>query len=166
LEQRFINSNLNMDPTERIILVVNYLAADQLYHGITEISKKLKLSKASIHRILSTLERQRWVIQDPETQKYRLGSAILEIGLSNMSQLDIRVASLPYLYQLRDSINESAMLSLRVGFERIFIDQIQDKHEIRLIAELGKRHPLWYGAQGKVILLIWRKVRKRRLWII
>jgi DNA-binding IclR family transcriptional regulator len=141
-----------MDVIKRFVSVVNYLSADQSYHGITEICQEMRVSKASVYRILSSLEDLGWVVQDPETRKYKLGSALLEIGLSVLSHLDIRMVSLRYLNQLRDSINESAMLTLRVGFERIFIDQVQDNHEIRLIAELGKRYPLWSGAQGKVML--------------
>jgi len=141
-----------MDVISRLVSVVNYLAADQSYHGISEICQKMRVNKASVHRILSSLEGMGWVVQDPETRKYKLGSPLLEIGLSLLSHLDVRMISLPYLNQLRDSLNESAMLTLRVGFERIFVDQVQDNHEIRLLAGLGKRYPLWCGAQGKVML--------------
>lgn len=141
-----------MSLIERIVSIVTYLAESQSYHGVTEIGKELRINKSSVNRILSTLESLKWVVQDHETRKYRLGSRILEIGVSLMSHLNIRIVSMPYLYQLRDLINETAMLSLRVEFERIFIEQVQDNHEIRMVAELGKRYPLWCGAQGKVIL--------------
>ena len=41
--------------------------------GVTEISDRLGLAKATVHGLLRTLEQQELVEQDPETGKYRLG---------------------------------------------------------------------------------------------
>jgi IclR family acetate operon transcriptional repressor len=141
-----------MDVTERVVAVVSYLAADDKIHGVTEIGDRLGISKSTVHRILSSLERMQWVERDPETRKYRLGSQLMEIGLSVLSRLDIRSISLPYLSQLTRSTNETSMLSLRVGYERVYIEQLEGSYEVRMIPALGKRHPLWCGAGGKAIL--------------
>lgn len=141
-----------MKTIERIIAIITYLAVDPKFHGVTEISSELRITKSTAHRILSSLESLRWVAQDPRTERYRLGSMALQVGLSAVSNTDIRSISLPYLYDLQDNTNETAMLSLRIGSERVFIEQIQGKHEVRQIVELQKRYPIWLGAPGKVIL--------------
>lgn len=141
-----------MDTTERVIAIIGCPALGKGPCGVTEISKELGLSKSSAYRVLSSLKRAQWVAQDPKTKKYNLGTRVLELGLSMVSQLDLRSASLPYLNELRSTTHEAAMLSARVGLERIFIDQLQSNHEVRQVVELGRRFPLWLGAPGKAML--------------
>jgi len=141
-----------MKTTEHIINVITYLATDFGPHGITEICHKLNLSKATVHRILAGLETTKWVSYDEETRKYKLSTTALQIAFSLISKNDVRTVSLPYLYNLCDTTNETVMLSLRVGFERVYIEQIHGKHELRHVVELQKRYPLWLGAAGKAIL--------------
>ena len=63
-----------MDVTDRVVSVVTYLSSDRDFHGITEISTQLGISKSTVYRILSSLERHRWVAQDTKTRRYRLGN--------------------------------------------------------------------------------------------
>lgn len=141
-----------MGVTERIVAIITYLSENYDFRELTEISRALKLSKSTTHRLLSSLGSLQWVIQDSQTRKYRLGNKALEVGLYMGSQLDMGVISLPYLYQLRDTTGETARLTLRVSLERVFIEQVPSTYELRYIADLGKRFPLWVGPVGKVIL--------------
>jgi len=141
-----------MSATEQVVAIITHLTTDRAPQGVTEISKKLGLSKSGTYRILSSLKRAQWVVQDPTTKKYNLGRGALELGLSMVSQLDIRNISLPYLNELSKITHEASMLSARVGLERIYIEQIQSSHEVRQIVEMGRRFPLWSGAPGKAML--------------
>lgn len=141
-----------MNAVERAIAIVDYLASARSPSGVTQIGKDLGLGKSNVYRTLSALERRQWVVQDHDTAKYALGSRVLELGLLLLSHLDLRGVSLPYLHQLRDLTNETSIISMRVGLERMFVDQVQGGHEVRLVADLGKRVPLWCGASGKAVL--------------
>jgi IclR family acetate operon transcriptional repressor len=141
-----------MDSTERVISIVSYLAADLKEQGLTEICDHLKISKTTAHRILSTLQRMQWVSKDAGRRKFRIGSALTAIGLGVLYNLDVRRISLPYLTSLNQTTNETTILTLRVGFERVYAEQVEGGHEVRMIMELGKRYPLWVGAHGKCIL--------------
>jgi DNA-binding IclR family transcriptional regulator len=110
------------------------------------------LSKASTFRILHSLEKGQWVICDPDTGMYKIGYKLLELGLSLLSHITIKVVSMRHLSELRDITGETVGLSLRIGNERLFIEEMQSNHELRYITPLGKKFSLWYGAVGKVIL--------------
>ncbi len=131
--------------------VLHCLAAARVPLGVTEISKCLGLSKGSISRILSDLEKEEMVVQDPVSLRHTLGIKLLELGLMAQSNVDLRSASLPYMHQLRDATGETVTLSLRVGMERMYIAQVPGTYEVRHVPELGKRFPLWAGGGGKVI---------------
>lgn len=141
-----------MDSTERVISIISFLAAGQKEHGLTEICQNLDISKATAHRILSTLHRKKWLVKDPGSRKFKIGPALTAIGLGVLYNLDVRRACLPYLTSLTQATNETAILTLRVGTERVYADQMEGNHEVRMILELGKRYPLWIGAHGKCIL--------------
>lgn len=141
-----------MNATERVVAIVSYIASSESPSGVTEVSKKLGLSKSSAYRALSSLKNAKWVTQDSDTKKYSLGPTLLELGLSMTSRIDLRSASLPFLNELRNKTHEATTLSARVGMERIYIDQIESEHEVRWRVELGKRFPLWLGAPGKAML--------------
>lgn len=141
-----------MEAMERLAAVVNCLSAGKEAYGVTTISKTLGLNKTSTYRLLSALKDMEWVEQDPDSKRYRLGSGLLQIGLSAISQLDLRSVSIPHMNKLAEAVHESVVLSLRVGLERMYIEQLQSSSEIRHVVELGRRFPLWNGAPGKAML--------------
>lgn len=141
-----------MNSIKRAVAVLNCLASAGLPAGVTELSKSLGLSKGTVSRLLSDLEREQMVVQDPDTRRYSLGVRLLELGLMAQSNVDLRSASMPHMHQLRDVTGETVTLSMRVGIERMHIALVPGTYEVRQVPELGKRYPLWAGGSGKVIL--------------
>lgn len=141
----------SLDKVERVATILNYLASSREPCGVTEISKALKISKSSVCRILSSLERLKWIAQSQDS-KYALGDNALDFSLSILSSIDMRNISLPHLYELNSVTNETAGLTLRVGLEDICIEQIESKNPVRHVLPLGGRFPLWSGATGKAML--------------
>jgi len=147
MKQDFKNNTV-----ERLMAIMAYLAAAAAPKRLTDIARDLGLSKASTLRILCSLEKGQWVITEPNTGMYKIGYRIMEMGLSILSNTPVAATGLPYLTGLRNVTNETVGLSIRVENERMFIEDIQSNRELRFIAPLGKRLPLWIGAAGKVIL--------------
>jgi len=48
--------------------------------GVTELSKRLKLHKNNVYRLLATLESRGYIEQNKATENYRLGLRVLEMG--------------------------------------------------------------------------------------
>ena len=140
-----------MDRIERVVNILDYLALSKKPCGVTEISKKLHIDKSSVSRILSSLERQQWVFQLPDST-YDLGNKSLEFSFSVLSRIELRKVSKPHLIELNNITKESACLNFRMGFEDILLDQVECKHVVRAVLELGQKGPLWKGATGKVML--------------
>lgn len=141
-----------MNTSQRVVTILNYLASAGNSVGITEIGKHIGLAKASVYRILYSLENEGWVTQDTDTKRYSLSSRIMEIGLTMLSRLSLQSVSLPYLEKVRDITGETTHLSIRVDFERIYVYQVPGRHDVQMVVSLGWRRPLWAGAVGKVIL--------------
>ncbi|MGH3740323.1 MAG: IclR family transcriptional regulator [Micromonosporaceae bacterium] len=120
--------------------------------GVTGIAKELGLSKAVVHRILSSLVSRNLVMTDRRTRQYRLGAAAAALGARALRELDLRTVALPVLRQLRDVTGETTTLSLMVDHARVYVDQVESPHEVRMLVEIGRRFPLHAGSSSKVIL--------------
>ena len=62
--------------------------------GVTEVAERLGLAKGTAYGLLRTLEAQELVEQDPETDKYRLGPAMLQLGNAFLDNHELRARSL------------------------------------------------------------------------
>jgi DNA-binding IclR family transcriptional regulator len=84
------------DKSEYIIQAVSH-ALDLLeqFHGevdelgVTELSKRLKLHKNNVFRLLATLETRGYIDQNRPTENYRLGLKALELGQTFIKQMGL-----------------------------------------------------------------------------
>ncbi len=120
--------------------------------GITEISKALGLSKAAVHRILASLRSRGFIDLIEDSHRYTLDTSSLALGLTCLAQLDIRTLAAPELANLSRASRETATLSIRSGFERLYIDQVIPNREIVMSVSMGITHPLHAGSSSKAFL--------------
>jgi DNA-binding IclR family transcriptional regulator len=120
--------------------------------GVTRIARVLGLSKAVVHRILQSLATRGIVTLDPASREYRLGSAAAALGARALRDSDLRSAALTLLRELRDATHETATLTSLVPHGRVYLDQVEGAHEIKMTVELGRRFPLHAGGSGKCML--------------
>lgn len=120
--------------------------------GVTEIAHELDLSKAVVHRVLTTLAAKGFVEVEEETRRYRLGPMALAIGVTYLERIDLRALAQPRLRDLSDRTNETATLSLRYGWERMYVDQVTPNREVKMTVALGRSFPLHAGSSSKAFL--------------
>lgn len=120
--------------------------------GVTEVAERLDLSKAVVHRILASCLVKEFVEVDEETRRYRLGPAILRLGLSYLDRVDVQDVARRALHELVRRTGETATLSVRAGFNRVYVDQVTPARDIKMVVQLGSSHPLHAGASSKALL--------------
>lgn len=120
--------------------------------GVTEIANELELSKAVVHRVLTTLAAKQFVEVTGDSRRYRLGPAVLSLGASYLDRVDVRTLAMPSLRELSQRTNETATLSMRYGWERMYVDQVTPDREVKMTVVLGRRFPLHAGSSSKAFL--------------
>lgn len=120
--------------------------------GVSEIAQELGLSKAVVHRILSSFRAKGFVVLDEMTRRYALGPKAMYLGLAYMDKLDIRRLARPVMERLSAATDETSTLSFRVGHARVYIDQVTPARDVKMVVQLGKEHPLHAGASSKAFL--------------
>lgn len=120
--------------------------------GVTRIARELGLSKAVVHRILQSLTARGMTAYEPSSRAYRLGPAVAALGARALRESDLRSAALEVLRRLRDETGETATLTSLLPNGRVYLDQFEGVHEIKMRVELGRRFPLHAGSSGKCLL--------------
>lgn len=120
--------------------------------GISELARRCRLSKSTVHRLVRELVEHNLLSQEPGGRSYQLGPAAGTLGhaASLMSPL-ARIAE-PQLRKLRDDTGESTSLSVRSGGHHIYISQVEGQEAIRIVIQIGERVPLVLGSTGQAIL--------------
>lgn len=140
---------------ERVSSILDILG--QSPHGISirELSAKIKLPKATTHRLLSSLSYFDYVRQDPKTRNYFLGLKLVELGQLLLSQLDLRKEAEPFLRDLAERAKETVHLVFLDRNEVVYIDKVetdQNPSGLKMASRVGLRNPAHSCAVGKVLL--------------
>ena len=120
--------------------------------GVSELAKKLKMAKSTVHGMTSALEELGAVMRDPLTKKYKLGFTLLEIGRSAYSQIDLKTSARPVTEDLMEKTRTSVFLGILNWDHVTILDIVEARQDLNITAPVGSTIPLFAGAVGKVFL--------------
>lgn len=120
--------------------------------GVIELSKRLDLHKSTVSRILTTLQGEGFVSQNPETGKYRLGVGLVSLAGVALGRLNVRGVTQPHLNGLVEISQETVNVVLQDGRECVNVERVASPKQIRYVGWIGRRMPLHCTAAGKVLL--------------
>ncbi|WP_158738138.1 IclR family transcriptional regulator [Alteribacillus sp. YIM 98480] len=129
----------------------------------TEISRRLNLPVQTVHRLLTCLSECGFVYKNKETKKFRLGLALMELGLSIRDNLSVRNAALPVMEKIAGLSKESVYLTVPENNEGVFIDCIDSPQLLKIAEPTGMRLPLSVGASKKVMLAFFNLLERDRI---
>lgn len=135
---------------QRAINILYMIARSDKPLGLSEISRAADIDKATVLRLLGTLENSNLVQRDPDSRKYLPGSGIWR--LSSTYRSDLRSIAEPVLQFLSQASEESASLICRSGTERVVVQAISATHELRVVPSLNRVLPIYAGASGMVMM--------------
>lgn len=132
--------------------------------GVSEIARRLGMSKTVVYRILRSLQSRGLVASDAPNHGYRLGPAATAVGARALRDSTLRGAALPVLGRLQEESGETTTVSELVVASRVYIDQIPSREEIKMTVEIGRRFPLHAGASSKTILAFARPELREKVF--
>lgn len=121
--------------------------------GLSELSKRTELDKATTHRLARTLTERGYLRQDPETKRYRLGVGVLDLGFAYLASVDVRELALPHMQALARDFDGSVSLSILDGTDVVYIERLRPKpFQVGVEVHIGTRSPAYCTAMGKALL--------------
>ena len=139
---------------EKALVILGLFAIDNQELSTMEISKMLGYHKATASRTLLLLKKYGFLEQNEQTKKFKLGPAIIDLGLSVNRSLknDLIQIAKPYLDNLRDTLQETVALEVLSGRNTVMAYVAEGPRRIRLGADVGMLMPTHASAGAKAIL--------------
>ena len=145
-----------MKPATTVIKVCRVMEQfqDRQPLGVTDLGRRTGLLPSDVHRILTSLRALHYVEQDRKTRKYRLGFALVRLGLTAFRGNLLREKARPILAQVSKRLDATTHLALfeRSRLELRLLDQTDGPTSAMLPAHLGEVEHLHCTAIGKAIL--------------
>ena len=132
--------------------VIEHLVAGQRPVGVTALAQALGTTKSRIFRHLQTLVQQGYLVQDEETERYRVGPRILALGRAVGDNLDVVGAAMPVLRDLRDGLGHFSVLSQVEPEGMRVLATVPGRSQIEIGVKRGSLLLFHGSAQGKVAL--------------
>ena len=147
----------------RALSLLRHLAESDGGMTLTEVAEAARLPPSTTHRLLTTLEAERFVRPDTQAGVWRIGVAAFFVGSAFARSRDKLSMMRPYLVRLMEQSGETANLFVESEGEAVCVGQIESRHAMRAITGVGGRVRLHSAGAGKALLAHMDAARRRRL---
>lgn len=132
-------------------LLMQFTRDDRELSG-AELSRRLDLPRASVFRMLYTLEQGGFVERVGDGTSYKLGLAVLRIGFEYLASMELTEHGRPVIEELRDRCGYSAHLVVRDGRDVVFIAKAAGRNAMFHSIQVGARLPAHATVLGRILL--------------
>ncbi len=143
--------------------LLDCLAAARRPLSLQEISLSTGWAKSTIHGLLAAMREYGIVDQSRLDGKYRLGLRLFELGTAVSSSWDVLNIARPHLQEIALQTGESVHLAMLDGAEVLYLDYVDDRRALRIVAEPGTRLPAHCSALGKAMLAYLPELEAQRV---
>jgi IclR family acetate operon transcriptional repressor len=137
---------------DRAMLLLEALGEDEEGYRLTDLAIRTGLSPSTAHRLLTTLEKRRFVAYDQSDAMWHVGRQSFAVGSAFVRRRNFVAPALPFLRRLRDLTHETANLGIVDDGEVIVLTQVESREIMRAITRVGGRAPMITSGIGKAIL--------------
>ncbi len=146
-------------PTERVIAILDFLAAhphDRF--GVSELARRLGLSKPTCLGIVSTLTDSDYLVRDARDKTYRLGPALISLGHTAQESLRVDPAARAELRRLSAASGTTAALSAVID-DRITVLELVGPPGADVGVRVGQSYP--FAPPVGLMFVLWDDVALR-----
>lgn len=137
---------------QRGLLVLEALAEARRPLTVTELGRKLGLSRSSTFRLTYTLAQMGFIEVGEGSKVFRLGPRVLNIGFAYLASQDLIELARVDLETLRNNTNVSAHLSIRDNREVLYLSCVQSRSGFLSNMNVGTRLPAYATPMGWLLL--------------
>jgi len=137
---------------DRAMALLDALGEDEEGYRLRDLAIRTGLSPSTVHRLLTTLERRRFVEFDQTDGAWHVGRQAFAIGSAFVRRRNFVAPALPFLRRLRDLTHETANLGVADDGEVVVLTQVESHEIMRAITKVGGRASMVASGLGKAIL--------------
>lgn len=121
--------------------------------GITQLASALAINKSTVYRLLNAMQKFELIEQNRETERYRLGLKLHELGARAVESRTLQNEARLHLLEMSRRSGESVSLAVPAAGGVVCLDRIDSAHSIITVRTVvGARFPAHCTAAGKAVL--------------
>lgn len=137
---------------DRALQIIETLAGDDDGYRLSDLAVRTGLSTSTAHRLLTTLEKRRFVQFDRTCSKWHVGARSFAVGATFTRRHNFVAQAIPYLRKLRDLTRETANLAVVDDESIIVLTRVESREIMRSLTKVGGRVALIASGVGKAVL--------------
>src|ERR1700736_4981453 len=137
---------------DRALSILETLAEDDEGYRLSDLAVRTGLSTSTVHRLLATLEKRRFVHFDRHESKWHVAAQSFAVGATFARRRNFVAQAMPYLRKLRDQTRETANLAVVDDEFIIVLTRMESREIMRSLTKVGGRVPMVTSGVGKAVL--------------
>jgi DNA-binding IclR family transcriptional regulator len=132
--------------------VLEVLNGSKSGYSIAYLAQHLSLPPSTVHRLLQTFCVKKYVVKDAKSHEYKLGPALISLGITARNNLHLQDFAKPILEKLAKETSDDAYLAILSGYKGLILEHINGPHPLRILETFGFELDLHCGAIRKALL--------------
>jgi IclR family acetate operon transcriptional repressor len=137
---------------DRALQIIETLAEDDEGYRLSDLAVRTGLSTSTAHRLLTTLEKRRFVQFDRTEMKWHVGAQSFAVGATFTRRRNVVAQAIPYLRKLRDRSRETANLAVVDDESIMVLTRVESREIMRSLTKVGGRVAMVASGVGKAVL--------------
>lgn len=151
--KRFAREEGSSKSLQKALRILVHMGEQAPEAGVTELASDLGLTKATVHRLLNTMERFDLIERNAEGERYRLGLKLHQLGSRAVESRTLRTEAHKLLLEMSRKSRETVSLATPAPGGVICLDRFDSPHTIiSVCTPVGSMFPAHCTAAGKAIL--------------
>jgi DNA-binding IclR family transcriptional regulator len=139
-------------PVQRAARLLRHIAEGDPVTNVARTARELGISRTTLHRLLATLEMERFIEPRPEGEGWSIGIGLIGLTAQAFFSQDLVQVSVPVLTRLAESLGLSAHLGVLDGREIVYLVRRVPNHAYASQIRIGSRLPAHAANMGRIIL--------------
>lgn len=136
----------------RALSLLNALSEHNQGLSLSAVAHEVGLPTSTAHRLLTTLQNERYVRFDADHSAWLVGVQAFKAGSAFLRSRDLVATSRPYMRRLMEQCGETVNLAVLDRGEVIYLAQTETHKMMRAIAKPGGRAEIFSSGVGKALL--------------
>ena len=137
---------------DQALALMEYIAGASGQVTVTGLSRHFGWSKATVHRLLSTLRARGYVIRDPLNAHYSFGLMANQLTQRAQAGDCLTHVCWPAMKWLSNSTEETVLLAVREGDRAVIIEKVDSPRAVFSTQRLGRLLPVHTVSTGLALL--------------
>ena len=137
---------------DQALALMEYIAGTCGQVTVTGLSRHFGWSKATVHRLLSTLRARGYVTRDPLNAHYSFGLMATQLTQNAQAGDCLTHACWPAMKWLSNCTEETVLLAVREGDRVVIVEKLDSPRAVFSTQRLGRLLPVYMVSTGMALL--------------